>query len=61
MTPTDQPTVEKDLGHSDAIEKSASEPSLEKSDNAAQDASYIPEKDEEYQVTFKTWIVVLVR
>lgn len=30
-------------------------------ENTAKEVSYIPQSDEEYNVTFKTWIVVWVR
>ncbi|KAF9891663.1 hypothetical protein FE257_003675 [Aspergillus nanangensis] len=59
-TPETPTTVDKEPGHSEAITKSESEPSIEKNDKAAKEASYIPETDEEYYVTFKTWIVVFI-
>ncbi|KAL4896041.1 MFS general substrate transporter [Aspergillus ambiguus] len=60
MSITERLTAEKDSSRLDAIEKSESERSLEKNDTVSQEATYIPQSDEEYHVTFKTWIVVWI-
>ncbi|KAF9888265.1 hypothetical protein FE257_008834 [Aspergillus nanangensis] len=55
------PSPEKDSGQSGDIEKSDSA-ELVNADNvtATKEMSYIPQTDEEYNVTFKTWIVVWI-
>lgn len=53
-TPPRRPSAEK--GSTDT--EKVGEPTH--NETVTQDASYIPQSDEEYNVTFKTWIVVWV-
>ena len=53
----DRPSAEK---ASTDVEKSSGQTPVDK-ENQVQDAPFIPSSDQEYNVTFKTWIVVAVR
>lgn len=55
-----EPSPGEDLSKTADTEKSEQPRPLANKGYAAKEVSYVPQDDEEYNVTFKTWIVVWV-
>ena len=60
VTTTPPERASADKATSDDIEKVNTNHAENKKEETNKEASYIPQNDEDYNVTFKTWIVVWV-